>query len=108
MPSGVDDQHAADVRELTRHAVPLVGESSGRRHARDRLLVAGEQVPPAGRVLALPVLEMASLLLGRIGRRVARIEADEDDVEVLARRERKRAQRRRDPFHHLLQSIGHW
>jgi hypothetical protein len=80
-------------RVLARRCVVRVVEAGRLGDARDRRFVTGQQMPSAGRLLGVPVREVRLLLLERRGGIVARVEADDDDVEFLSRAERERAQR---------------
>ena len=64
-------------------------------------LVAGQKMPAVGRVAHRPVIQVRALLRVRGLGRVARVEADQDDVELLAGRERQHLERRRDAVQHL-------
>ena len=58
-------------------------------------------MPGARLVLQRPIVHQRGFLRSRRHRFVARIEADEDHVEVLARGEREHLRRARDAVHHL-------
>ena len=86
---------AGRVRELLRFLVPGVTEAGGLCQPLDRRLVAGQEMPARAGARLLVALEVDRLLRGRGCGRIARVEADGDDLEVLARVERQHAERAR-------------
>src|SRR5439155_7034512 len=85
------------MRELPGLAVPHVPETRRLRQAIDRWLPSRQKMPSPHGACTLVALEVARLLRPRRCRRVPRIEADGDDLEVFSRLERGDAQRAREP-----------
>ena len=75
------------MRVLVDLGVVRVAEPDGARQLRDRVLAAGEEMPSGLGALTLVALDVCRLLAPRQLRRLARIEAHRDDVELLADRE---------------------
>src|SRR5260370_41851439 len=76
------------LRELavrSRHA--NIPESDRMGDRVDRGPLSGEEVPACGSLRTAVALQVKGLLLRRLLRRLAGIDADDDDIEVLARRE---------------------
>ena len=99
-PSGVSTMTPRRVRELLRRLVPGVAEAAAGQPRRSTA-VAGQEMPGRRRRPAGVALEVRRLLRrGRCGR-VARVEADGDDLEVASRFEREDAERAREAVEHL-------
>ncbi len=95
------DHDPAGVRVLPDRLVVGVPEADRARQHRDLRLVPGQEVPSfSGAVAAVPPHVVRLLRAGEL-RRIARIEAHRDDVEVLPDRKVQRAQRARQPVEHL-------
>ena len=98
---GREDDDAARMRVLFRLRVPGVAEAGGLRQPIDLRLIAGQEMPAFGGAGAPVALEVDGLLRRRRGRRVVRVEADGDDLEILARIQRHHAERARQAVDHL-------
>ena len=96
------DDHAAGVRELLRRLVPRELEAGGGGHPADAGLVAGEEVPALLGARPLVGVEVDRLLGRRHHRGLARVEADGDDVELLAGGLLEHAQ----PAHQPVEDLG--
>src|SRR5438874_2369696 len=81
------------MRILLRPLVPGVAEADGAGQTADRRGVAGEEVPRRRRVRLLVGPEVGRLLGGRELRRLLRLEAHGDDLEVAARIEGEHVER---------------
>ncbi len=85
------------MRILLRPLVPGVAEADGPGQTADRRRVAGEEVPRRRRARPLVATEVGRLLRRRELRRLLRLEAHGDDLEVAARIEGEHLERAGQP-----------
>ena len=88
---------AGRVRELLRIRVPHISEAGRLREAIDGRLVARQEVPRRRGARLFVARDVTGFLRRGGRRRVARIEADGDDLEILAGLEREHVERAREP-----------
>src|SRR5262249_9212299 len=100
------DDDARRMRELLRPRVPDVPESSRLRESIDRALRRREEMRCAASPLVLVPREKLRLLFSRWCRRVARIETDDDNVEIASGLERQHVDRARETADDLRAQHG--